>query len=60
MSNILPFPGGCRFDEATVKQVAQEIIDACGPSAGLRIGQLARSTSLNDVERSRLMAIAEG
>lgn len=39
--------------------MAQELIDACGPSAGLRIGQLARSTSLNDVERSRLMAIAD-
>lgn len=40
MSTIVPFPAVGR-GRATLEHVAQQIVDALGPSAGLRLGRLA-------------------
>lgn len=45
------------FSDADARAVAEQAVDALGPAAGLRVGQLARSGCLAPRERTRLLNI---
>lgn len=58
MSNVVPFPAVAR-GQATLEQVAEQIIDELGSAAGFEVGRLARASGLTPVERRRLLALAD-
>jgi len=45
--------------ERQLRALAEEILEALGPEAGLRLGRLARSPALPEDARERLLAVAE-
>lgn len=59
MSKIIQFRGPREHEAEAIQSAAQQLADELRPSAGLVTGRLARSGTLDETTKARLLRIVE-